>query len=373
MLIIAAVFVLMKRNVAWGRLLSRNKWLWIYFMYCGASIFWSDYPFVCFKRWVKELGNPIMILVILTEEKPYEAIGVLIRRLSFLWMPSSLLFCKYYPDLGRAYTPQGVQMLTGIGQQKNDLGLMCLVCGIYLSWKLVLIRNEGVKFTATGHMVELIMLALVFWLLHLSQSATSMVCLIVAVSLFLIGRSKLISAYPGRAINLFLVIVPMLMALDASFDIRESVLVALGRDSTMTARVPIWDLLLGLTGDPLVGVGYQSFWMGERLIYISQALQATINQAHNGYLEQFLNLGFIGVAFIVVIILSGLLKIRRHLFVDYHAAMLRLSFLFTAILYNITEASFYGLNNMWVLLLIAVMDVSAIQSLEEKMPAIGNA
>ena len=30
------------------------------------------------KRWVKDLGNPIMALVILTEPKPYEALGIVL-------------------------------------------------------------------------------------------------------------------------------------------------------------------------------------------------------------------------------------------------------------------------------------------------------
>ena len=37
-------------------------------------------------------------------------------------------------------------------------------------------------------------------------------------------------------------------------------------------------------------------------------------------------------------------------------ALLRLSFLVAAALYNYTEASFYGLNNMWVLMLAASID-----------------
>ena len=83
-----------------------------------------------------------------------------------------------------------------------------------------------------------------------------------------------------------------------------------------------------------------------------------LNQAHSGYLEQYLNLGYIGVAFIGVIMLSGLLKVRKHLDVDPPAAMLRLCFIVTAVLYNYTEAAFYGINNMWLLLLLGTIDIS---------------
>ena len=103
-----------------------------------------------------------------------------------------------------------------------------------------------------------------------------------------------------------------------------------------------------------------SFWTGTRLDEVWRLLAAQINehvnQAHNGYLEQYLNLGYIGVAFILVIMLSGLLKIRRHLRVDPGAGMLRLCFIIVAALYNWTEASFYGLNNMWIILLLGCLE-----------------
>lgn len=144
LLILAGVIILFRRKVDWTRVLTQNKWIWLYFLYCGISITWSDFPFMSFKRWIKELGNPIMALVILTEKRPYEAVGVVLRRLAFLLLPLSVLFIRYYPDLGRSYTPQGVQMFTGVGVQKNSLGQMCLISGIYLSWNFVLKRKKGV-------------------------------------------------------------------------------------------------------------------------------------------------------------------------------------------------------------------------------------
>jgi hypothetical protein len=37
----------------------------IFFVYCFLAIFWSDFPFVAFKRWIKVLGQPIMALIVL--------------------------------------------------------------------------------------------------------------------------------------------------------------------------------------------------------------------------------------------------------------------------------------------------------------------
>jgi O-antigen ligase len=123
-------------------------------------------------------------------------------------------------------------------------------------------------------------------------------------------------------------------------------------------------------------VGFWSFWTGARQEEVWRLLGHKFNQAHNGYLEQYLNLGYVGVAFIVIIMLSALFKLRRHLGLDHSAGMLRLSFLIVAILYNITEASFYGLNNMWMLFLLASMEgpqrqqVPAVDSHPARQPAV---
>jgi exopolysaccharide production protein ExoQ len=356
--IAAGVVILDRIKIDWGRVLSQNNWIWLYFLYCGVSIIWADDSFVSFKRFVKDLGNPIMVLVILTEARPYEAMGVVLRRLAFLLLPLSLLFVRFYPDLGRAYTVDGHAMYTGVGHQKNDLGFMCLVSGIYFSWNLLLNQKEGLKLVAKRSVVDLVFLGMVAYLLHMSQSSTSLACLVVSVSLLLISRTKLMARKPSRIITLLAVIVPLFIVLDATLDVRDVVFGLLGRDATLTNRVSVWGVVKGLEANPIIGAGFMSFWTGDRMATLWSEIGAGINQAHNGYLEQYLNLGYIGVAFIGAILLSGLLKVRRYLNVDYPAAMLRLCFIVTAVLYNYTEASFYGISNMWLLTLFGIIEVA---------------
>ena len=361
LLIGAGVFVLLKRKIDWGQLMTQNKWICLYFLYCGISIIWSDYSFVSFKRLIKELGNPIMVLVILTEKRPYEATGVILRRLAFLWLPLSILFIKYYPLLGRGYHADGTPMYNGVGQQKNDLGLMCLLVGIYLSWNFLLNRKGDFKLRKKGNIIDFLLIGMTAWLLNMAQSATSLACLVVAVILLFMGRTALIAQKPNRIIVIMMLVVSLFLFLDTTLDVTDVIIRILGRNPTLTERTTTWSLLRGMVVNPIVGSGYHSFWLGERLELMWEKLGGIINQAHNGYLEQYLNLGLIGVAFIGVIILSGLLKVRRHLNVDYPSAMLRLCFIVTAILYNYTEASFYGINNMWLLTLLGIIEIPGQQ------------
>jgi len=141
-LIAAGAIILYRRRLQWGQVLSGNKLLAFYLLFCFVSLLWADAPFVSLKRWVKDLGNPIMALLILTDPQPLQSLCLVLRRLSYLLLPLSILFVRYYPDLGRDYRADGSPMFTGVGHQKNDLGLMCLVTGIYFAWQLILDRKN---------------------------------------------------------------------------------------------------------------------------------------------------------------------------------------------------------------------------------------
>jgi exopolysaccharide production protein ExoQ len=76
-------------------IVRNNQWLAIFFVYCFLAIFWSDFPFVAFKRWMKVLGHPIMALIVLTKPDPGEALTRLMKRCAYVIVPVSLLFIKY--------------------------------------------------------------------------------------------------------------------------------------------------------------------------------------------------------------------------------------------------------------------------------------
>jgi O-antigen ligase len=353
-LIMAGILILARRKIDWQTLLLNNKWIVLYFLYCLASMAWSDEPTLLMKRWVKDLGNPIMALVILTERRPYEAVGAVLRRLAFLLLPLSVVFIKYYPVLGRGYHADGSPMFTGVGQQKNDLGLMCLVAGIYGFWELLRRRdNTNPTFIQQHKIIAVVVIGMLAWLLRMCDSQTSFVCLVAAVLLLLLGRIA------RRPATIFGVLLSAVVAwpLAEMLNLNELALSFLGRDPTLTDRTTIWQVLETFEVNPFVGTGFMSFWTGARLEELWRLLGAPLNQAHNGYLEQYLNLGYIGVAFIAVIVLSGLLKVRRHLNDDPAAGILRLCFIVSAVLYNYAEASFYGMNNMWMLLLLGCLEV----------------
>ena len=355
-LITAGIIVLFRRRLNWGLLLLENKWIALFFLFGAISILWSDYPFVSFKRLIKATGNVIMILVVLTEERPYDAFGFIVRRLAYVLLPLSLLFIKYYPALGRAYHNQGMPMFIGVSTQKNGLGQTCLITGMYFCWILLYKYKDKIKKGGNYQIfVDFAFLALIAWLLYLANSATSISCLVIAIGIFLVCRLPVIIQRPQRIMIIGMLCIVIYVILESSFDIKNEIIKFMGRDETLTTRVPMWEHILSLAGDPIFGYGYESFWLGERQKIIIAAW-GIAHSAHNGYIELYLSSGLIGLVILGLIFVSGIIKVSRALNVAFETAVLRLTIIVVVALYNWTEATFYGVNNLWLLLYLGVID-----------------
>jgi exopolysaccharide production protein ExoQ len=353
-LMAAGVIVLFRRRLRWGKLLTQNGWIVAFFLFSVLSITWSDNPLISSKRLVKCFGTVIMALVILTERRPYAAVVMVLRRLAFLTLPLSVVFIKYIPEFGRAYH-MGIPMFTGVSSGKNGLGQLCLLGGIY-AWASLLHRSHD-SLTLGGRIrVDVLFLVLIAWLLTMANSATSLVCLGLAAGLLLLSRVPAMVRSPQRIMTLAMVSLLLVGVLNLTVvDLSDTAVASLNRDPTLTTRIPMWRDLLGTAPNPLVGAGYESFWSSKPGLVMRARWE--VFQAHNGYLEQYLNLGIIGLTLLLVSMVSGLFKIWYHLPVDFHSAVLRLCFVLTVAFYNWTEATLYGISNTWLLLLVGIIEI----------------
>jgi exopolysaccharide production protein ExoQ len=362
---LSGLAILFRRNIDWETVVLQNKWVWLYFLFGAISIVWSDFPFISFKRLIKAMGTLVIALVILTDEDPYEALWTVLRRLSILVLPASIILCKYFPELGRL-PHHGNWTYIGITTGKNMLGQLCLISGIYYSWHLLLNRSgdeDGLD-QHPSPVFSCFFLGMIAYLLSLADSATSLVCLIIAICIFLVSRVPEFARRPQQYIISGILLLVIIGLLDETFKLRENVLSAIGRDKDLTSRHPMWEDLLSMSTNPLLGSGYESFWLGDNLKYLLYKYGGII-QSHNGYLETYLNLGIIGLALMVANIVSGCIKAMNWLEGHYSVGIIRLSIIVTVTLYNWTEASFYGVNNMFLLFFVAAMDVPAWPALTD--------
>lgn len=367
-LILAGVAVLGQRRVDWSAVLTRNSWLFLFFLFAATSVLWADDTFLSFKRLLKGFGNVVMALIILTDKHPYRALGLILRRLAYVLLPLSVLFIRYYPDLGRVYNHAGELMYTGAAYSKNALGQLCLLVGVYFGWVLLFRRTKAVS--SEGWVpapVGLIVLPMLLWLLYVSRSATSLAALLGAICFLVAAQLRFFSQRPRRILGAALLAGVAIGFLEYAFEVKASVFRALGREADLTGRIPLWEMLLEVMPNPLIGTGYESFWSGDRLtmIWERMGVAGTI-QAHNGYIETYLNLGIIGLSLLVIAILSGLVKAQRQLEREYAHAVLKIALILVALAYNYTEAAFKPVNNVFVLLLFGILQAGRVRGADRK-------
>ena len=133
---------------------------------------------------------------------------------------------------------------------------------------------------------------------------------------------------------------------------------ALGRDPTLTGRTEDWPIFLSILDNSLVGAGYETFWLGPRLKEVWETFPGMqINQAHNGYIEVLLNLGWIGVALLGILVATG----YRSVIGGYRRApdfgSLRLAFFLATMITAFTEAAFRMMGPPWIAFLLVTASV----------------
>ena len=137
---------------------------------------------------------------------------------------------------------------------------------------------------------------------------------------------------------------------------------ALGRNPTLTGRTDIWAAVIPMAPNPLVGAGFESFWLNprvaERLAVLIPGLP--LNEAHDGYIEVYLNLGWVGLSLIGLILIDGYRRAVKTFRRDPAIGSLLLAYIFTETIYNITEAGFRMLHPIWIFFLLAVIEASSI-------------
>src|SRR5262249_11965168 len=222
--------------------------------------------------------------------------------------------------------------------------------------------------------------SMVLWLLQISNSKTSLSCFVigffVAVMLGFSGIRKYLGSYICLSIFVFLI-------LQMTFNIKESMILALERDTTLTGRDNVWSSVLKMTTDPLIGAGFESFWLGKRLETLWAEFSFQPNQAHNGYIETYINLGYFGLFFLGGAIFAGFRNIHKILILssnqerlvttEFDFGRFGMGLLITLLIYNFSEATFKGLHCLFFLFIVITIECPHVKSEMVESSASGRA
>jgi exopolysaccharide production protein ExoQ len=363
-LLLFGLIVLLNRRRAVTIILRKNWPIVLFFAYCLVSLLWSDFPLVAVKRWVRAIGDLVMVLVVWTDARPFEAFKRLLARSAYSLIPLSILLIKYYPSLGRVYGLfLGEVGYTGVTGGKNELGAICMLFGAATVWRILdlLSSKHQAPRRIRQMVVQLTVISMIVWLLWMADSMTSLSCFVLATCVLCCLRLRLFDRN-RLAVHTFAFVTVLIPASVALLGASPSLLQAMGRNPTLTDRTLIWTEVIKLVPNQWVGSGYQSFWLGPRLeTMITNITHWWVpNQAHNGYLEIFANLGWIGVGLLALVIVWGYCRVIRAYRRDITVTHLLLAYTMVGLVSNITEASFFRMAMpVWLFFMLAIMAPSA--------------
>jgi exopolysaccharide production protein ExoQ len=352
--------VLNKRRVSVGQIIAENKWLCLFILYCFLAVFWADFPLSAGKRWIKTLGNPIMALIVLSEPDVKQALVRVVRWNAYLLLPISILWIKYFPSLGRTTEEWGAMLNRGVAEGKNGLGAICLTLGLVFLWySLQVLRSEKTKQRRN----ELLWMG-GLWLmeaycLRKAHSSTSTITLLLSSAVMLALGLRFVDK---RRIGLYAVSGIVLFIIAQSvFDVYGIVVNASGHSPTIEGRGRLWAYLLSNSTSPILGAGFESYWLGPRLqdVWSRPEFWWHPTQAHNGYVEAYINLGVIGLLLLVGLLVVTFVRCRQALLNDFEWGRFSVCYLLALIVHNWTEAGFKGLSVGFFLFFVIAINYSA--------------
>lgn len=339
-LIYAALFLFLmaKRRHSAMLLLSREKWTAALCCWVLASTAWSVEPGETLRRAVALIGTSMAGLYLGMRYEPKQQLRMLATCLG-IGAVASLAAGLFLPGVGvtSAGAWQGVFYPKNSLGREMALGALCfLLLGMGQRRKTVL--HAG-------------MFLLCCALLLLSRSATAVVVLavmgigVIPIRRALLWRTRPLLAFTGT-LGLFAFAAGLWIARNSSWVLR-----ALGRDSSLTGRVPLWQM----TGDaiaarPALGYGFSAFWTSPPADRIREVIGWETPHAHNGYLDTMLGLGIIGMTLLILSMASNLRwSIRAARGSGDIGRVWPLFFLIFTGLYNLSESSLLAVNSaLWM-------------------------
>lgn len=262
------------------------------------SVLWSVSPSTSLRRAVGLLFTVLFAYALAIRFTPRQLLLIVFASFGTCVFLSAVLLVAA-PNLAHMPFDSGIR---GIFLHKNSLGWYACV-SLLLSTALLMdgtpeLRRTTVILWATGSVCVLV-----------SGSMTAVISAISACGLF--AFYSLLPRARGAARIVVILIVLQLSAglllwLHAYL---VPFLEALGKDATLTGRVPLWEMVDSqIASHLLLGFGYQAFWNdanGEAWAIWSQ-IRWQAPHAHNGYRDTLLSFGMGGAILFTLVVVRAL-------------------------------------------------------------------
>ena len=301
--LISGGVLLLTRPMASLQAVLRFWYLLILPLFCLLSVLWSQFP-VLSLRYSVQLAITIVIAIAIANRISAAAFLRCLFGIYGVGILGSLLFGSVRSDIGA---------WIGIFGSKNAFA--AVVCGFALTSIAVMFDRKAPKLM---RLVALAGVASAGPLLFKAQSTGAMIFMIpasaIALAVMLSRRLNNLQKLTMGALLVTLGIAMLIIVLQYSEILFQNLLDASGKDVTLTGRTELWQFGAQFIREhPLLGVGYRAFWVHEyppaELLWAIFDIQARSGfNFHNTYVNNAVEIGFIGLGIQVVILYGTLLK-----------------------------------------------------------------
>ena len=324
----------------------RDPFLWGLVGLIVFSFIWSDFPELSQKAGIKTLYTTLFGLYLASRFTLKEQLRIIAWALLI-----AAVFSLVYT---LAFRGAGIEQGTHSGSwrgpliHKNHFGRLMVVSALVC---LLAAFNSG-----RYRYLMWAGCALCVALLVLSDSGTGLIVFLTLVVLLPFYRALRLS--DSLAIPFFITMITVAggIALWAGTNWND-LLFRYGKDPTLSGRTHIWDAVIErLWQRPWLGYGYHGFWeeKGES-VYVFRAVQYLVYQAHNGFLNIAIELGFLGLLCYSLSMLFTYIRAIRCVRSDQTSAELwPIIYVTFLLMFNYTETTTVEQNSIFWVLFVAI-------------------
>lgn len=355
---VIAIIVAAQRVARGGRLSMPPNivGLCVYFGFAGASVAWALKPEFAFVRFVQEA----MVLTAVVLPALLASPTANIMRGVFLCFAAGVILNVLLIPGGYATYAQYGSALVDIGYQgyfsgKNLLGEFAAIAFLLSVHELL---YPGYR-RALGLVVAVAAVVLIFLSSSKTALGLALVAPVLAALTLVVARTlRLAPVLILAAIVLGYVVFGEL----AGFNTGRIAYLLTG-DSSFTGRTTIWAFsATEIAQRPLLGWGYQSFWLvGADAPSVTEApgWVKGMPNSHNGYYDAILELGYVGLALLLVFLVTTVHVIGRVMNYDYKRAWILLSVALFVMFYDFLETLWLrAFDVSWVVFVLVTVEAA---------------
>jgi exopolysaccharide production protein ExoQ len=282
-----------------GSLAWTNRFSFLFIVIVMVSATWSIHPDLTIRRGV---GYMLTMLIAAYLALRFNLIDRM-KALSASFATSaigSLLFIAAFPQFGIMQEEGLAGTWRGVFMHKEEFGLVMQVAVFTELFLLVALRGRP--------RWRFGLLSIYFSLVVLSHSLTALLLSLMYVAgtgIYLLWQRDKLRAVVVSAMAFVLLFVSLITVwVSPGF-----ALGILGRDITLTGRTQLWPAVVQLIEErPILGWGYRAMFQSDdaSTAVIDRAADFGASSSHNGFLEVGLELGAVGVAVMLVILVVAL-------------------------------------------------------------------